>query len=236
MGQPSPSVKLGDAETFQSSVCVWYTPDMAFFPAPGAAQLSMLGVWGGVIPVVTTYHVTRLGDGAATAWTSEQLALAAQRLAGAWLRFSPSVASKLQHTSIKARDLSSAAGAVAEFAGGPGGSQNVEIEGPFYGPVVKWSTGFGGRSNGRTFLPGASITDVNDMGVLGDGRRATIKTQADLFLADLKEPPDPILVGSPLQLVIVSALPPLGLTQRRILPVVSASVSSRPGVQRRRRV
>jgi hypothetical protein len=209
---------------------------MAFFPAPGAAQISMLGKWGGIIDVVTTYHVTRVGDGSTTPWTSAQLALACQRLSGAWLRFSPSVASKLVHSSIKGRDLSSALGAVGEFAGGPGGTQNVEIEGPFYGPVVKWSTGFGGRSNGRTFLPGAAITDVNDMGVISATRMATIKTQAGLFLDDLKAPTDAVLVGVPIQLVIVSAQPPLGLTQRRVLPVVAASVSSRPGVQRRRRV
>jgi hypothetical protein len=74
------------------------------------------------------------------------------------------------------------------------------------------------------------------MGVISASRMATIKTQAGLFLDDLKAPTDAVLVGVPIQLVIVSAQPPLGLTQRRVLPVVAASVSSRPGVQRRRRV
>lgn len=204
---------------------------------PGAAQLTIKGTWGGSIPLAHIFHVKRIGANQDTAWTGPTLLLATDRLRGAFSSFLGNLATGATYSTIVGKDLSSAVAPVVEQAISLAGTDTAAPTGAYEGPVIRWKTAFGGRTNGRTYLPGIGEAQVDSLGTILAARVTAMEGMATAFRAFLAAATDGTHLGEPLQLVVVSSLPDPGdPTLAAWYTVTSNTCRSVVGIQRRRRL
>jgi hypothetical protein len=209
---------------------------MAFFAAPGVAQLVLHGEWQGVIPVNHVFHVMKGNDGLGTPFSAADLLNACNRLSGAWQNVCSDLSNKMQYKKVTGRALDVADGAVAEMSTAIGGASAQEPVGPLLGPILQWRTGLAGRHNGRTFLPSVEEANMTNNGQISADKRAAIVTRGDAVRTFLGAATDATHPGPPIALYVLSTRPPLGETTRLPRLVVSVACPSYPGVQRRRQL
>ncbi len=209
---------------------------MAFFAAPGVAQMVLYGEWQGLIPVNTVLHVMKGNDGLGAPFTQADLANACNRVSGAWQNVCSDLSNKVQYQKVTGRALDTQDGAVAEMTTAIGGASAQEPVGPLLGPIIQWRTGVAGRHNGRSFLPSVEEANLTNNGQVSADKRAAIVTRGNAVRAFLSAATDALHLGPPLNLYILSAKPPLGATTRLPRLVTSVQCPAYPGVQRRRQI
>jgi hypothetical protein len=208
---------------------------MAFSPAPGAAQIVVIGKWSNLFPLRSVLHVQRKNDALAASWDSAQLLAACQRMGGAYQLLLPQVPNNAAWSSIDGRDLSVEDGAAASFpVAFTGGDPGTSVGG-YSGPIINWKTNVAGRHNGRTFLPGHvnNVTDEN--GMFTETFISNMNGRAANFLEFLGAGTDATHPGAPLDLVVTEVKPKGAATTRASRVVVSAICRAEVGIQRRRR-
>lgn len=208
---------------------------MPFAPAPGVAQFSFRGSWNSVIDLVTNFHVQRL-EVPSDPWNNLELAQTAVRVRNAFALLMAQCPNDAVYTAVTGRDLAVEEGAVVEVAISLAGASSAAPTGAFVGPIVQWKTGFAGRTNGRTFLPGCAEGNIDDNGQVDSTFRAATKTAADAFLAFMRAANDGTHPGPPLDPVVLSAVPPPGETERARRPILNTAVPAYVGMQRRRQM
>jgi hypothetical protein len=207
---------------------------MAFFAAPGVAQLVVAGQYGASETVVNVVHVQRKNDAGFDPWTQPQLRDAALRLGIAWQRWLPQLSSQVGWREIRSRDLSLEAGAVDLLPVLFDGATASAPTSPNVALLIQWRTGTAGRgANGRSYLPGALEGQIDALGRIEPAFVADMTTRAQGVIADLGAPTSALLPGVPLDLAILHK--PKGVPlSRSATPVITGKCSNLVATQRRR--
>src|SRR5690349_16592500 len=131
-----------------------------FVPVPNVGEFAVVQQLFGQ-NIVNVYHIKKEGG-----WTSATLAdMCVVLISGYNDDIAPNLSTNLSFVIVRARDLTTAAGAVAEvnFPPASGGDMFIESELGSVACAIKHTTGFAGRSyRGRTFVGGIPVDMTND--------------------------------------------------------------------------
>lgn len=207
---------------------------MAFFPAPGVAQLTVAGQYGASETIVSVLHCQRRNDAVFDPWTQPQLRDAILRLALAWQRWLPQISEQVFWKELRGRDLTTETGTVDLIAINHQGGTASAPTSPNIANLIQWRTGKAGRgANGRTYLPGCLEGQVDPMGRLPAAYMADMSTRAQGVVDDMNAATTAILPGPPLDLVVLHG--PKGVPLARTAdPILVGRCSNVVATQRRR--
>jgi hypothetical protein len=207
---------------------------MAFFPAPGTAQLVLAGQYANAEQIVSVIHVQKKNDGFGSVWTQQDLRNAAMRLAVAWQRFIPVMTNLVRYQEVRSRDLSSANGAVDLFGTDIQGTAGGGAFPPSVTFLLQWRTGTAGRgANGRTYLPGMVEASADGEGKIVASSVVEYSGYAQGVVNDLGAATSAVLPGPPLDMVVLHKAKGAPAT-RSGTPVLVGRCSSLVATQRRR--
>jgi hypothetical protein len=207
---------------------------MAFAAAPGVAQLSYLGTVELVNPIANVFHVRRLNDALFEPFTPQQLADAANRLAGACLLILPRLCNPVRYQEMRGRDLTTENGSVSSLPLAHQGGIATTMFPPNTSYLMQWRTGKAGRgANGRSYFSGVPENGTNNAGFIDAAEVNTFAAIAANFLAFLAAPSDGTHPGVPLELTVLHG--PKGSPQtRQASKVTSGRLNALIATQRRR--